>query len=190
MPPAVRFSREAVLNAAHQLIRRDGEEALNARSVARELGGSTQPIFRLFSGMDELREAVIKQATDAFHDDMYRQMDASDMPYVAMSLCYLTYAKREPQMFKLLFMRDRVTTGCYKKEQETYAALYARIASSMQITVEQAAEIYARSWFFVHGLAVSIATKYIPCMSTEEMIKAVKESYNAAASQLNITIAS
>ena len=43
MPPSVRFSREAVLNAAYQLVRREGPNAINARAVARELGGSTQP---------------------------------------------------------------------------------------------------------------------------------------------------
>ena len=55
MPPSVRFSREAVLNAGYQLIRREGPAALNARSVAKELGGSTQPIFRLFTNMDDLK---------------------------------------------------------------------------------------------------------------------------------------
>ena len=39
MPPSVRFSREAVLNAAYQLVRREGPSALNARAVAKELGG-------------------------------------------------------------------------------------------------------------------------------------------------------
>ena len=62
MPPSVRFSKDAVLNAAYQLVRREGPDALNARAVARELGGSTQPIFRLFSGMEELKQAVVELA--------------------------------------------------------------------------------------------------------------------------------
>ena len=60
MPPAIRFTRESVLKAAFELVRREGPSALNARAVARELGGSTQPIFRLFSGMDELRFDIIE----------------------------------------------------------------------------------------------------------------------------------
>jgi galactokinase len=39
MPPTIRFTRDAVLNAAYQLIRREGPGALNARAVAKELGG-------------------------------------------------------------------------------------------------------------------------------------------------------
>lgn len=54
MPPTVRFTRDAVLHAACQLMRREGMEALNARAIAKELGGSTQPIFRLFTNMEDL----------------------------------------------------------------------------------------------------------------------------------------
>ena len=188
MPPTVRFSREAVLNAACQLIRREGDAALNARAVARELGGSTQPIFRLFSGMEELRNAVIHQVAESFYTEMYHKMDESPAPYLAMGLCYLTYAKQEPQLFKLLFMRDRVSDGCYHKEQEAYAALYARIARSSGITVQEAEALYARSWVYTHGLAVSIATKYVPCMSEADMEAALTESWEAAAHQLQIKL--
>lgn len=188
MPPAVRFNRDAVVEAACQLIRRDGPSALNARAVAKELGGSTQPIFRLFSGMDELRSAVIQHVSDAFLADMHRCMDASDTPYLAMSMSYLTFAKNSPQLFKLLFMRDRVTDGCYRREQEAYAALYAKIAHSMGITVEQAEALYASTWIYTHGLAVSIATKYLPCLSIDEMAEMLTENCLAAAHHLKLDI--
>ena len=188
MPPSVRFSREAVLNAAYQLIRREGPGALNARAVARELGGSTQPIFRIFSGMEELRSAVVQQVSDSFFAEMYRRMDASDEPYLAMGLWYLTYAKHEPELFKLLFMRDRVTDGCYEKEQAAYAALYDRIARSMDITPAEAKALYLRSWIYTHGLAVCIATKYTPCMSEDDMRAALTESCLAAAHQMNLKL--
>ena len=45
MPPTVRFTRDAVLHAACQLMRREGMEALNARAIAKELGGSASGIF-------------------------------------------------------------------------------------------------------------------------------------------------
>lgn len=59
MPPTVRFTRDAVLHAACQLMRREGMEALNARAIAKELGGSTQPIFRLFTNMEDLHRELI-----------------------------------------------------------------------------------------------------------------------------------
>ena len=70
MPPVIRFTKEAVLNAAYQLVRREGPAALNARAVAKELGGSTQPIFRAYTGMDELQSDVIRLADDVIRTSM------------------------------------------------------------------------------------------------------------------------
>lgn len=46
MPPGITYSKEMILSAAGQIIRNDGIEKLNARSIAQAIGGSTQPIYR------------------------------------------------------------------------------------------------------------------------------------------------
>ena len=111
MPPSVRFSREAVLNAAYQLIRREGVAALNARSVAKELGGSTQPIFRLFSGMEELKLAVTEMTLLAWKERLRTRLQTSAFPYLSIGMSFLLFARDEPELFKLLFMRDRDSDG-------------------------------------------------------------------------------
>lgn len=62
MPPKTKVSKEEILSAAVELVRQNGENALNARNIARNLGCSTQPIFSNFIGMDELRAAVKERA--------------------------------------------------------------------------------------------------------------------------------
>lgn len=186
MPPTVRFTRESVLEAACRLVHRDGPAALNARAVARELGGSTQPIFRLFSGMEELNDAVLQHVSEAFFADMNRKVAASDRPYLAMGLHYVRYALENPELFKLLFMRDRLSNGDYKREMEAYEELYRLLAEHMQITRDQAAAFYARTWVYIHGLAVAIATQYIPCMGEDEMVALLTEACQAAAHQMGL----
>ena len=188
MPPSQRYQKDEILRAATALIRRDGPAALNARSLARELGCSTQPIFRLFSGMDELRSAVINQASDAFYAAMYSCMDKTENPYLRMGLFYLSYAQDEPQLFKLIFMRDRVTDGCYTEEQTAYNALYARISQTLGIPFKDAQDFYVRTWLYAHGLAVSMATKYIPRMSEADMEANLRECCRAAAMAMHLTI--
>ena len=61
MPPAIRYDRQQILEAALALVREEGAEALNARAVAKRLGCSTQPIFRAFANMDELKLAWSKR---------------------------------------------------------------------------------------------------------------------------------
>ena len=45
MPAAKRISKEAIIDAAEAVLRTGGFEAINARSVAKALGCSTQPIY-------------------------------------------------------------------------------------------------------------------------------------------------
>ena len=62
MPPKVKVTKEEIIRAAVEIVRRDGHQALNARTVAAALNCSTQPVFSNFSGMDALRMAVVERA--------------------------------------------------------------------------------------------------------------------------------
>ena len=186
MPPTVRFSREAVLDAAYQLIRREGPSALNARAVAKELGGSTQPIFRLFSGMEELKSAVTELALTTWKERMKARMRDSAFPYLTIGMSFLLFARDEPELFKLLFMRDRVTDGSCTDYNISWGV--PLIESSVKVDAETAAQLYERNWLFCYGLAVSIATKYIPCMDEYQMRQLLVESLQGAALQLGVEL--
>ena len=186
MPPTIRFSREAVLNAACQLIRRDGVEALNARAVARELGGSTQPIFRLFSGMDELKQAVIELALNTWKGCLRERLQHSAFPYLSIGIAYLLFARDEPELFKLLFMRDRVSDGSCTDYDVNFGI--PMIEDSVKVDVETARKLYDGSWLYCHGLAVSIATKYIPCISECQMRQLLVTTMQGVALQLGVTL--
>ena len=187
MPPAVRFTKEAVLHAAYELVRREGPAALNARAVAKELGGSTQPIFRLFTGMDDLYSEVIRLTDDTICDGIRERAAQSTSPYRSVCLSYLLFARDEPQLFKLLFMRDRSSEPSFGREYK-HEWGFPVIESSFGVDRETAIQLYERSFFFVHGLATCIATKYMPCMDEKHMEMLVNESIQAAASQLGITL--
>jgi len=187
MPPSIRFTREAVVDAATQLTRRDGIAALNARAVAKELGGSTQPIFRLFSGMEELRAEVIRATDEKLRQHMRQQAAASRNPYLSICMTYLLFARDEPELFKLLFMRDRCSDGLVDREYK-HEWGFPVIEASTGVDRETAIKLYERSFFYTHGLAVCIATKYMPCMSEERMESMITESLVAAAHQLGVTI--
>ena len=186
MPPSVRFSRDAVLNAAYQLCRREGPLALNARAVAKELGGSTQPIFRLFTNMDELRYAVIELALKEWKDKLRIRIQDSAFPYLTIGMAFLLFARDEPELFKLLFMRDRVSDGsCTDYNVDWGIPL---IENSVKVDMDTARKLYERNWLFCYGLAVSIATKYIPCISEYRMRQMLVESLNGAALQLGVEL--
>lgn len=185
MPPTVRFTRDAVLHAACQLMRREGMEALNARAIAKELGGSTQPIFRLFTNMEDLHRELILYVARQFQAHAEEDMAQSDSPYIQLCTTYLLYGRDEPELFKLLFMRDRVSEGQYS-DQTNFDLVFNIIKKETPLDDETALRFFERTWLFIHGLAVCIATKYIPCQDERYLISMVKEAYNAAVKMMNL----
>lgn len=185
MPPTVRFTRDAVLHAACQLMRREGMEALNARAIAKELGGSTQPIFRLFTNMEDLHRELILYVARQFQAHAEADMAQSDSPYIQLCTTYLLYGRDEPELFKLLFMRYRVSEGQYS-DQTNFDLVFNIIKKETPLDDETALRFFERTWLFIHGLAVCIATKYIPCQDERYLISMVKEAYNAAVKMMNL----
>ena len=185
MPPTVRFTRDAVLHAACQLMRREGMEALNARAIAKELGGSTQPIFRLFTNMEDLHRELILYVARQFQAHAEADMAQSDSPYIQLCTTYLLYGRDEPELFKLLFMRDRVSEGEYS-DQTNFDLVFNILKKETPLDDETALRFFERTWLFIHGLAVCIATKYIPCQDERYLISMVKEAYNAAVKMMNL----
>ena len=185
MPPTVRFTRDAVLHAACQLMRREGMEALNARAIAKELGGSTQPIFRLFTNMEDLHRELILYVARQFQAHAEADMAQSDSPYIQLCTTYLLYGRDEPELFKLLFMRDRVSEGQYS-DQTNFDLVFNIIKKETPLDDETALRFYERTWLIIHGLAVCIATKYIPCQDESYLISMVKEAYNASVKMMNL----
>ena len=62
MPPKVKFSKEAMIGTALQLVREEGLTSLTARALAEKLGATPRVIFGQFANMAELQAEVIVAA--------------------------------------------------------------------------------------------------------------------------------
>ena len=108
MPPACRFTREQIVAAALAITRERGFDAVTARAIADTLHSSSKVIFSAFSGMDDLLAATIDAADAqyrAYSADFVR--NSADPPYKAVGTAYIRFARNEPNLFHLLYMRDR-----------------------------------------------------------------------------------
>ena len=74
MPPKARITKEMILDAAIEVIRENGHENLNVRTIAQRLGCSTQPVLYSFKTVDEIREAAY-QAADEYHTEYIMSLD-------------------------------------------------------------------------------------------------------------------
>ena len=70
MPPKIKVTDEHIVDAALNIVRTHGPDAINARTIAAALDCSTQPIFSNFATMEELRMAVLEKAYDHYLSDI------------------------------------------------------------------------------------------------------------------------
>ena len=66
MPPKEKVSKVRVSGTAFEMTREYGFSSVTARKLAERLGCSTQPIFRAYENMDELRTDLFYMSTDYF----------------------------------------------------------------------------------------------------------------------------
>jgi len=179
MPPRVRTSEEDIVNAAIEIVREKGSEAVNARSVAERLGCSVQPIFRVFSSMDEVRAAVYKGAEEIYNRAMMTAMHESGEGFLAMGIAYVLFAKTEKNLFRLLFMSGAFNQGSAADiagSTQGDDEVIALISSMTGIAKAKAQELFTAIWFTVHGMASLLATNSCT-LSDEETRRILKMTF-------------
>jgi AcrR family transcriptional regulator len=104
MPPIREITKQAVLDAALEIVREEGLPAVTARSVAARLHCSTQPIYSLFSGMPELAQAVCEQALQAAMTAINSHRDDGMPPELQPVLGLFTLAREQPGLYRAVFL--------------------------------------------------------------------------------------
>lgn len=161
MPPKIKITKEAIVNAAVDIVRAHGAQAINARTVAAALNCSTQPVFSNFSTMDALRLAVVRQAEILCGDYIRREVESGAFPiYKASGMAYIRFAKEEKELFQLLYMRDR-TNEPVSESDELGDKMESMVQHNTGLGSAEAKLFHLEMWAYVHGIATMFATGYL-----------------------------
>ena len=161
MPPKVKVTRQDIINAAADIVRSSGAEAINARTVAAALNCSTQPVFSNFATMDELRLAVVKRADEMCNEYIQREIDSGKYPaYKASGMAYIRFAKEEKELFKLLYMRNR-SKEAEPETVELGEPMESIVQDSTGLGSDDARLFHLEMWAYVHGIAAMAATDFV-----------------------------
>ena len=181
MAPKVKITEKSIVETAIELIRSNGESAINARAIASALNCSTQPIFSNFSTMDELKNATGSYAYGIYLEFLKNEINSEKYPkYKAMGMAYIRFAREEKELFKFLFMRDR--RGEELSPTADFNESVDILVGANSITKEEANLMHLEMWTFVHGVATMIATSF--CILEEELIsKMLSDIYNGLRSK-------
>ena len=182
MPPKVKVTAEEIIEAAVEIVRESGIDALNARAIAARLNCSTQPIFRDFRSMNEIKQHVLQKASEIYTQFIRNAMRQSEYPpYKASGMAYIRFACEENQLFRLLYMRDRTDEQIPEKEALT-DEINSLIMNNTGIDEKSAYSLQIEMWIFVHGIASMAATGYLT-ISEKDASKMLTHAYKGFISQ-------
>jgi AcrR family transcriptional regulator len=96
---------DRLVAAALAVLEKDGPAAIQARTLAGEIGASTMAVYTHFGGMPKLIEAVMREGLARFAEHT-RGVPHTDDPVadlLAGGLAYGEFAMQNPQLYRLLF---------------------------------------------------------------------------------------
>ena len=162
MPAVRKASREQIIDAAVAVLHDDGFSVVNARSVARKLGCSTQPIYFSFKNMDELKAALTERAIELHTQrvrDSLRAHEGSDSRYSSYGMGFVKFAAEEKQLFRWLYLEGK-QLGPYQNDV-LLPEVIAVIVEEFGYTENIARRFHQDMTYFTYGLAILANTDHL-----------------------------
>lgn len=179
MPAARKVSKEEIVDAAVEVLRDGGFSSVNARSVARKLGCSTQPIYFSFQNMDELKNALTERAIQMHTKrvrDSLRIHEGNDSRYSSYGMGFVKFAAEEKQLFRWLYLEGE-QVGAYQNDVLIPEVMDV-IMDEFGYSVEVARRFHQDMIYFTYGLAILANTDHLH-LTERELREAFRREFRA-----------
>ena len=168
MPAVRKVSKEQIIDAAVDVLRDDGFSAINARSVAKKLGCSTQPIYFSFRNMEELKAALTERAIQMHTQrvrDSLRIHEGNDSRYSSYGMGFVKFAAEEKQLFRWLYLEGE-QLGPYQNDVLT-SEVISVITEEFGYEEDVARRFHQDMVYFTYGLAILANTDHLHLTEAE-----------------------
>lgn len=179
MPAAKKVSKDEIIDAAIEVLRDDGFAAINARSVAKKMGCSTQPIYFSFKNMEELKAALtdraIRMHTQRVRDSL-RIHEGNDSRYSSYGMGFVRFAAEEKQLFRWLYLEGH-QLGPYQNDV-LLPEIIAVVVEEFGYSEEVARRFHQDMTYFTYGLAILANTDHLR-LTEPELREAFRREFRA-----------
>ena len=168
MPAVRKVSKEQIIDAAVEVLRDNGFSAINARSVAKKLGCSTQPIYFSFRNMEELKAALTERAIQMHTQrvrDSLRIHEGNDSRYSSYGMGFVKFAAEEKQLFRWLYLEGE-QLGPYQNDVLT-SEVISVITEEFGYEEDVARRFHQDMVYFTYGLAILANTDHLHLTEAE-----------------------
>lgn len=179
MPAIKKVSKDEIVDAAVEVLCDGGFSAVNARSVAKKLGCSTQPIYFSFRNMDELKAAVSERAIKMHImrvRDSLRIHEGNDSRYSSYGMGFVKFAAEEKQLFRWLYLEGE-QPGAYQNDVLT-SEIIDVIVDEFGYCEDVARRFHRDMVYFSYGLAILANTDHLN-LTEKELREAFRREFRA-----------
>jgi len=182
MPPKSNFTRDDIIDAAFQVIRKHGRTKLSTRAIAKELRASTMPIYSVVNSVKDLEPDVHYKYRQLFLEYATRSWTGNALLDLAFG--FIRFAKDEKQLFRIMFSTDNAEeVAIYKEEKKIVEPLLReRVKAHSDFAAfsdDQVQQLMDFMGVFMHGLANLINDGRIEDDSDEQILKTLSQAYAA-----------
>jgi len=170
MPPKQRFAPQDVIEAAFQVVRKQGWQGFSARTIANELNSSTRPIYDYFNSMENIEAEVVKKILAYFVEFLSRERTGDK--WLDQALGYVLFAAEEKHLFRCI--NDEKHTPFQRQFARHHWVQLGEALSEDErfknISAESKHKVRAARWIMIHGLSYLISNGWFKTPITEDSI--------------------
>lgn len=181
MPRSVQITKEKILTAALDVLIREGYSAVSIKSIARELNCSTQPIAWQFGNMDNMREALTKEAVTYANQKMMPASTNCMEAFWQIGYGYINLAFDTPNLFRFVYMGEskNYCRGGFNSilTDKGNAVLIDKLYQYLNISKEQADILFQRMIVYTHGIVSLVVAGVLNC--TKEQVYSIVKNFGS-----------
>ncbi len=166
------ISKEVILEAALRMLIRDGYSSVNVKTLASEIGCSTQPIVWHFENMEGLRLALSEYAMEYAAKKASSGFENKLESFEFLGRAYVKMALKEPNLFKFLYLGENPMGKPYNLKdigRVRNREMINKISEQTGLTEEQVIRFVRNTVVYAHGIATMLATGMLKGTEKEMM---------------------
>ncbi len=177
MKSAINLSKEQIIAAALEIVECSGWDSLNARGLAKKLGISTKPLYRIYNNMEEINKDLYKAIYHKYDAFITSRVD-SKKALLSMCTAYVEFAKIYPKLFVSLFLSNNLEWKSIENvlDEKWNQSIIINLVNKKGLSFDEAKTLFINMWLYVNGLATLIATNDIT-LNDEEILSKILKIY-------------
>lgn len=175
-PKKTTFTRDFVLAAALDVVRKDGWYALTARGIADRMGASVAPVYSAFGSMDCLLRETLKEVRRLLREFTSRAY--TEIPFLNTGVGIVSFAREEPMLFRAFFHTSHGFEDLIESVKATTLSGIETDSLLGRLSDASRKRLLDNIGFYTMGLAADVAAGWVKAVSIDEIVRWLKDMGN------------